>query len=82
MARPDGADSKLKPETWVALAISVWFFWRNILPGSLVSTHSTYARAEISRETSTGLASLEGRYLYGEQNSVRNTDKFEFAFTE
>lgn len=48
--------------------------------GSLVSTHSTYARAEISRETATGLASLEGRYLYGEQNSVRNTDKLDVAF--
>lgn len=48
--------------------------------GSLVSTQSTYVRAEVSRETSTGLSSLEGRYLYGEQNSVRNTDKAEVAF--
>jgi len=48
--------------------------------GSLVSTHSTYARAEISRETSTGQGSLEGRYLYGEQNSLRNTDKLDVAF--
>lgn len=48
--------------------------------GNQVSTHSTYARAEITRETPTGLAALEGRYLYGEQNSVRNTDKAEVAF--
>jgi putative salt-induced outer membrane protein YdiY len=48
--------------------------------GSLVSTHSTYLRAEITRETKTGLAGIEGRYLYGEQNSVRNTDKAEAAF--
>lgn len=48
--------------------------------GNLVSTHSTYVRAEITRETKTGLAGLEGRYLYGEQNSVRNTDKAEAAF--
>jgi len=48
--------------------------------GSLVSTHSTYLRAEITRETPTGLTALEGRYLYGEQNSVRNTDKLNAAF--
>lgn len=48
--------------------------------GSLVSTHSVYTRAELTRETPTGLATLEGRYLYGEQNSVRNTDKAEAAF--
>ncbi|HSH96124.1 MAG TPA: DUF481 domain-containing protein [Roseimicrobium sp.] len=48
--------------------------------GNLVSTNSTYARGEVSRETSTGLASLSACYLYGDQNSVRNTDKLDVNF--
>ena len=48
--------------------------------GSLVSTTSTYVRAELSRTTPTGLVSLDGRYLYGEQNSARNTDKLDLNF--
>ncbi len=48
--------------------------------GSLVSTTSTYVRAEVSRTTPTGLVSLDGRYLYGEQNSARNTDKLDLNF--
>ncbi len=48
--------------------------------GSLVSTTSTYVRAEVTRITPTGLASLDGRYLYGEQNSLRNTDKLDVNF--
>ncbi len=48
--------------------------------GSLVSTTSTYMRAEVTRTTPTGLASLDGRYLYGEQNSQRNTDKLDVNF--
>lgn len=48
--------------------------------GSLVSAQSTHVSAEVSRETSTGLSSLEGCILYGEQNSVRNTYKEEVAF--
>ncbi len=48
--------------------------------GSLVSTHSTYMRGEVSRETSTGRLSFDVRYLYGEQNSVRNTDKLDVNF--
>ncbi|MFA6286695.1 MAG: DUF481 domain-containing protein [Opitutaceae bacterium] len=48
--------------------------------GSLVSTTSTYVRAEVTRTTPTGLAALDGRYLYGEQNSLRNTDKLDVNF--
>ncbi len=48
--------------------------------GSLVSTHSTYLRGEVVRDTDTGSQSLMVRYLYGEQDSVRNTDKLDVNF--
>ncbi len=48
--------------------------------GTLVSTHSTYVRAEVARETKSGRISLEARYLYGSQAGTRSADKFESAF--
>ena len=48
--------------------------------GSLVSSTSTYVRAEISRESATGRLALEGRYIFGKQDDQRNTDKLDAAF--
>lgn len=48
--------------------------------GTLVSSTSTYVRAEISRENADGKVALEGRYIFGKQDDQRNTDKLEAAF--
>jgi putative salt-induced outer membrane protein YdiY len=45
--------------------------------GNQVSNTSTYVRTEIVRETPNTSIGLQARYLFGEQNSQRNTDKLD-----
>ncbi len=45
--------------------------------GNQMSDTETYVRAEIVRETPGSLVGLHARFLFGEQNGVHNTDKFD-----
>jgi len=45
--------------------------------GNQVSNTSTYVRTEIVRESPGSSIGLMARYMFGEQNSQRNTDKFD-----
>ena len=45
--------------------------------GNQVSNTSTYVRAEIVRESPGSSVGFLGRYVFGEQNSQRNTDKLD-----
>jgi putative salt-induced outer membrane protein YdiY len=45
--------------------------------GNQVADTSTYIRGEITRELPTSFIALRARYLFGSQNGMRNTDKFE-----
>ncbi len=48
--------------------------------GNLVSAYSTYVRGEITREDPNSLITFGTRYIYGSQNTLRNTDKLDVSF--